>query len=211
MIEGHDRPALGERALRRRARGLAELAAPRPLADGVALLPQKDRAGRARVDADQAVDDQRQHLVEVEGRREDVRDLEKGRDLTQLPVRLALEATFFDDPGDLVRDRLQEIDLLAAEVARLDCLHVHHTDDLVARDDGHREHRREALLIDLRHPFPARLAPNVARRKGHAGVRDPTDDPLAHPQRRAPDATPVESIRRDEPQQSIGALEEIQR
>jgi len=153
----------------------------------------------------------RQEFVEIEGRGEHVRDLEKRRDLTQFAVGLALEPAFLDDPGDLVRDRLQKIDLLAAEVARLDRLHVHNADDLVAGDDGHREHRGEALLVDLRHPFPAGLAPDVARGKGYAGVRDPADDPLADTERRAPDATAVESVRCDEAQQSVGPLEEIQR
>ena len=39
-----------------------------------------------------------------------------------------------------IRDRLEEVDLLMAEVTRLHRLHVHHADDFVARDDWHRKH-----------------------------------------------------------------------
>ena len=211
MVEGDDRPPLGERALRGSARGLAELAATSTLAHRVAFLAQQDRAGRAGVDTDEPIDDERQHLVEIQRRGEDVRDLEERRDLAQLPVRFALEAAFLDDSRDLIRDRLQEIDLLAAEVALLDRLHVHHPDDLVAGEYGHGEHRGEALLVDLRHPLPARLTTYIAGGQGNTRVRDPADDPLSYPQRRAPDAPAVQPVRGDEAQQSVGPLEEIQR
>ncbi len=211
VVEGHDRTALGERALRGSASTFAELAAARPLADGVAFFAEKDGAGSSGVNAHKAVDHQREHLVEVQGRREDVRDLEERGDLAELAVRLALEPPFLDDPGDLIRDRLQEIDLFASEVALLDRLHVHDADDLISGEDGDREHRGEALLVDLRHPLPAGLAPNVTRRKRNAGVRDPANDSLAHPQRGASDPPAVEPVRGDEAQYAVGPLEEIQR
>ena len=188
-----------------------DFAAARPLADRVAFLEQEDRARGAGVHAHEAIDDERQHFVEIQGRREHVRDLEERGDLAQLAVRFALEPALLDDPGDLIRDRLEKVDLLAAEIALLDRLHVHHADDLVAREDRDGQHRGEALLVGLRHPLPARLAADVARRKGNARVRDPADDPLADPQRRAPDAAAVKPVRGDEAQQSIAALEEIQR
>src|SRR5206468_9897438 len=203
VIEGHDRTALGERALRGSASTFAELAAARPLADGVAFFAQKDRAGSSGVDAYEAVDHQREHLVEVQGRREDVRDLEERGDLAELAVRLALQPAFLDDPGHLIRDRLQEIDFLPAEVALLDGLDVHHADDFISGEDGDREHRREALLVDLRHPLPAGLAPNVARRKRNAGVRDPANDSLTDAQRGASDSPAVEPVRGDEAQYAV--------
>ena len=134
MIERDDRPALGDRTVGGVRRGALQLTRARALAV-LALLAEEDRARRARVDAHQAVDDQGQHLVEIERRCQHVGDLEERGDLTELAIRLALETTLLDDPGDLVRDRLQEVDLFAPEIARLDGLHVHHPDDFVARDD----------------------------------------------------------------------------
>src|SRR5919201_1842240 len=98
----------------------AELAGARTLAHRLALFAKQDRARSPGVHPDQAVDDERQDLVQVERRRENVRYLEKRGDLAQLSVRLALEPALLDDPRDLVGDRLQEVDLLASEIARLD-------------------------------------------------------------------------------------------
>ncbi len=97
------------------------------------------------------------------------------------------------------------------EVPRLHRLNVHHADNLVPRDDGDGEHRREALLVDLGHPFPARVGPNIARRQGDAGIGHPADDALAYPQGRPPDPTAVEAVRCHKAEHSVGALEEIQR
>ena len=211
MIERHDRAPLAHRALRRGARGLAERAGACALPDGFAFLAEQDRPGGAWIDADQAIDHEREHLVEVEGRGEDVRDLEQRRYFTQFAVGFALETALLDDSGDLVRDRLQEVDLLAAEVARLHGLHVHHPDDLVARDNRDREHRHEALLVDLGNPLPAWLGPHIARCERNARVRDPADDAFSQTEGRAPDATAIQPVRRDKPQQPVGTFEEIQR
>src|SRR5438552_2219237 len=181
------------------------------LSASISRWPRITESGVRRSCVTAATEDERQHLVEIQGRGEDVRDLEERRDLAQLPVRFALEAAFLDDSRDLIRDRLQEIDLLAAEVALLDRLHVHHPDDLVAGEYGHGEHRGEALLVDLRHPLPARLTTYIAGGQGNTRVRNPADDPLSYPQRRAPDAPAVQPVRGDEAQQAVGPLEEIQR
>ena len=129
----------------------------------------------------------------------------------QFSFGLPLEAAFLDYPCDLIGDGLQEVDLLAAEVAWLDGLHVHHADHLVTRDDRHRQHRREAFLVDLGHPLPTWFGAHVARGERNARVRDPSDDALADPQRRPSDAAAVQTIGRDETQHRIGLLEEIQR
>ena len=97
------------------------------------------------------------------------------------------------------------------EIARLDRLHVHDADDLVARDDGDGEHGREALLVDARDPFEARVAPDLARRERHSRVRDPAGYALAYAERRAADAPPVQAVRGDEAQDALRLLEQIQR
>ena len=137
VVERDDRPALGDRAARRERRGLPELARAGALDGGIAFVVQQDRAGRTGVDADEPVHDEREHLVEVERRGQHVGDLEQRGHLAQLALRLALQAPLLDDPRHLVRDRLQEVDLLATEVPRLDGLHVHDAGDLVADDDRH--------------------------------------------------------------------------
>ena len=210
VIERDDRPALGDGPVRGVRCGALQLTRARALAI-LAVLAKENRTRRAGVDAHQAVDDKGQHLIEIEGRCQHVRDLEERGDLAELAVGLALQTPLLDDPRDLVRDRLQEVDLLADEIARLHRLNVHDADYFVARDHRDGEHRREALLVHLRDPLPARLRAHVACREGHPRIRDPPHDALAESQRSASDAAAIQSIRRDEPQHTFGSLEEIQR
>ena len=96
------------------------------------------------------------------------------------------------------------------ELPRLDRLHVHDADDLLAGDDWDREHRDKALLVDAGDPFEPWIGPHVARRERHPGVRDPAGDALADPQRGAADAAAVQAVRGDEAKDALGALEQIQ-
>src|SRR6266511_1903188 len=146
-------------------------------------------------------------LFEVQRRRQHVRDLEERRDLAQLALGLALQAALVDDPRDLIRDRLQEIDLRAIEVARLHRLHVHHSDDLVARDERHGEHRGETVDVDRRHELPARLVMHVADGEWNAGVGDPPGDPLPQAECRASDRARVQAVRRHQAQDALAPLE----
>ena len=80
VVERDDGPSLRERAVSGLCRGTLRLSRPRALADLV-VLAQVDRAARARIHPDQAIHDEREHLVELERGREDVRDLEERRHL----------------------------------------------------------------------------------------------------------------------------------
>ena len=78
-------------------------------------------------------------------------------------------------------------------------------------EQRYREHRREALLVDAPYPLEARIGAHVARRRGDARVRDPAGDPYADAERGFADERAIQSVRRDEPEHAVAALQQIQR
>jgi len=121
-----------------------------------------------------------------------------------------LQPALLDDAGDLVGDGLQEIDLAALELAQLDGLDVHHADDLVADDEGHAEHRGEAVDVDRGHDLPPRFRVDVAHGERDARVRDPAGNALAEAQRRLADRARIQTVARDKAQEPIAPLDEVE-
>ena len=106
-------------------------------------------------------------------------DLMRDPDLGELALEPPLQLHPLQDPGDLGRDRAQEVDVRAV-VALLSALHVENADQPGPGLDRNREHRSESLLVYACDPLEARLLGDVAHEEGLALLRDPAGDAFTH-------------------------------
>ena len=126
------------------------------------------------------------------------------------PPALALvELGVLDRPGHQRRRVDQEVEHVVLELARRLCVEDHHADHVaVAGEDRHRDHRLEALLVELRHELHARVLERaLADELGRLGARDPAGQPLVEPP--AELAHQLRVPRRRGPQNEAVALHEV--
>ena len=94
--------------------------------------------------------DRRQRLLEVERVRDGLGDARERLELDDAPLRRRIQPRVLDRLRHLSRDRLQQIDLAARELARVDRADVERALELVPREDRHGEDRLEPVLRQVR-------------------------------------------------------------
>ena len=136
--------------------------------------------------AHRRLDDGLERLLQVEGLRDGLGDARERLELGNAPLRLGIELRVDDRLGDLARDRLQQLDLVRAELARLAGADVERTRQLVARQDRDGEDRFVLRFRQVRELLPARVEVGVrGDRDGSALGSRGAGDPLARPHARA--------------------------
>ena len=146
-----------------------------------ARIEQVDVAGARGQERSRAGDDGLQELLERARSRDRLRELGELLELGDPDPRLLVQARVLDRARDERGRCDEEVDLVVRELPRR--LGVGGDDaDHVARaaDDGEREQRLEALLLELREVLRARVGEGVVADEGRlAALRRPPREPLA--------------------------------
>ena len=103
------------------------------------------------------LDDRLERLLEVEGLGDRFGDLCERLELGDPALCLGVELRVDDRLRDLARDRLEQLDLVLPELARLARAHVERARELVAGEDRHGEDRLVLRLRQVRELLPARV------------------------------------------------------
>ncbi len=161
----------------RRADGVLAGAALRPR--DAPVLEHERRAGRLHR-VHRRLDDRLERLLEIERLRDRLGDLRERLELGDAALRVGVELRVDDRLRHLARDRLEQLDLVLPELARLAGADVERAGELVARDDRHREDRLELRLRQVRELLPARVEMRLGRdRDGPSLGGGRAGDPLA--------------------------------
>ena len=135
-----------------------------------AVLEHERGAGRLHR-VHRRLDDRLERLLEVERLGDRLGDLRERLELGDAALRVGVELRVDDRLRDLARDRLEQLDLVRPELARLARADVERARELVAREDRHGEDRLVLRLGQVRELLPARVEMRLGGDRDRARAR----------------------------------------